>query len=201
MKRSIAWDDQVDVILSDESSSSSDANDDGRGSNQSNSNFTIDQPPEEKSSEGLALLHHHHTTSVLSHNHCFAQTVFYNADMMIRRAQMYQNYMKQIPIPTLRGSVIPFNSWTGLSKSIKKLYGQPLHYLTNILLIQWDKMRIGGEDEDRPLDTIFHPCKAEANIWLIEEVHRRTTSHHHLAKLWLSDPMPHAFIDPIFPRL
>lgn len=173
MKRSIAWDDQVDVILSDESSSSSDANDDGCGSNQSNSNFTIDQPPEEKSSE----------------------------DMMIRRAQMYQNYMKQIPIPTLRGSVIPFNTWTGLSKSIKKLYGQPLHYLTNILLIQWDKMRIGGEDEDRPLDTIFHPCKAEANIWLIEEVHRRTTSHHHLAKLWLSDPMPHAFIDPIFPRL
>ncbi|GMP77121.1 hypothetical protein CsSME_00033505 [Camellia sinensis var. sinensis] len=173
MKRSIAWDDQVDVILSDESSSSSDANDDGSGSNQSNSNFTIDQPPEEKSSE----------------------------ETVIRRAQMYQNYMKQIPIPTLRGSVIPFNSWTGLSKSIKKLYGQPLHYLTNILLIQWDKMRIGGEDEDRPLDTIFHPCKAEANIWLIEEVHRGTTSHHHLAKLWLSDPMPHAFIDPIFPRL
>ncbi|KAL2467621.1 Protein RDM1 [Forsythia ovata] len=62
-------------------------------------------------------------------------------------------------------------------------------------------LRIGAEDEQIPLDTTIHPCKAEASIWLIEEVHRLTTSHHHLAKLWLADPMHHAYIDPIFPQL
>jgi hypothetical protein len=114
---------------------------------------------------------------------------------------MYQEYMKQIPIPIHRGSVIPFTTWMGLGKSIKQLYGQPLHYLTNNLLKQWDQMRIGSEDEQRPLDTIIHPCKAEATIWLAEEVHRTTSSHLHLAKLWLFDPMHHAFVDSIFPQL
>ncbi|GLT54351.1 hypothetical protein SLA2020_275540 [Shorea laevis] len=113
-------------------------------------------------------------------------------DALIRRAEMYQEYMKQIPIPIHRGSVIPFTTWMGLGKSIKQLYGQPLHYLTNNLLKQWDQMRIGSEDEHRPLDTIIHPCKAEATIWLTEEVHRSTSSHLHLAKLWLFDPMHHA---------
>uniref|UniRef100_A0A5B7BAH6 Protein RDM1 n=1 Tax=Davidia involucrata TaxID=16924 RepID=A0A5B7BAH6_DAVIN len=158
-------------ISSDESSS--DADDDGGGGKQSNNNVTIDQPAKELISEGS----------------------------VIRRAEMYQEYMKHVPIPTHRGSVIPFTSWTGLAKSIKQLYGQPLHYLTNIRLKQWDQLRIGADDEDRPLDTVIHPCKAEASIWLIEEVHRLTSSHHHLAKLWLADPRHHAFIDPIFPKL
>ncbi|XP_059628222.1 protein RDM1-like [Cornus florida] len=122
-------------------------------------------------------------------------------DAMFRKAQTYQEYMKQIPVPTHRGSVIPFTSWMGLAESVKKLYGQPLHYLTNIRLKQWDQMRIGAKDEHIPLDTSFHPLKAEASIWLIEEVHRLTVSHHHLAKLWLADPMYHAFIDPIFPKI
>ncbi|XP_052185944.1 trihelix transcription factor ENAP2 isoform X1 [Diospyros lotus] len=125
----------------------------------------------------------------------------YRPGEVIRRAQMYQEYMKQLPIPTHRGSLVPFTSWTGLAKSIKLLYGQPLHYLTNIHLMQLDKMRIGSEDEDKPLDIIIHPCKAEASIWLTEEVHRLTTSHHHLAKLWLADPTSHAYTDPIFPKL
>lgn len=114
---------------------------------------------------------------------------------------MYQEYMKQIPIPARRGSLIPFSTWMGLGKSLKQLYGQPLHYLTNVQLKQWDQMRINSENEWKPLDTIIHPSKAEANIWLIEEVHRQTSSHHHLAKLWLSDPMHHAFVDSIFPQL
>lgn len=114
---------------------------------------------------------------------------------------MYQVYMKQIPIPTHRGSVIPFNTWMGLGKSIKQLYGQPLHYLTNSLLRQWDQLRIGSEDENKPLDTIIHPCKAEATIWLMEEVHRHTSSHLHLAKIWHFDPMHHTFVDNIFPQL
>lgn len=171
MERPTPCIDQVDIILSDESSS--DTDDVGSGSKKHLNDFTIDRPAEETISE----------------------------DLVIRRAQMYQEYMKSVPIPIHRGSVIPFTSWTGLANSIKLLYGQPLHYLTNILVTKWDRMRFGGEDEDTPLDSVIHPCKAEANIWLIEEVHRLTTSHRHLAKLWLSDPMPHANIDSIFPKL
>lgn len=122
-------------------------------------------------------------------------------DALIRRAEMYQDYMKQIPIPSHRGSLIPFTSWMGLGRSIKQLYGQPLHYLTNILLKQWDQLRIGSEDEYKPLDNIIHPCKAEATIWLIEEIHRQTSSHFHIASLWQVDPMFHGFVDSIFPTL
>lgn len=116
-------------------------------------------------------------------------------------AEMYQEYMKQIPIPTHRGSLVPCTTWMGLGKSIKEFYGQPLHYLTNVELKNWDQMRIGSENEHESLDTIIHPNKAEAAIWLIEEIHRRTSSYHHVAKLWLSDPMYHACIDSIFPHL
>lgn len=109
--------------------------------------------------------------------------------------------MKQIPIPCLRGSVVPFNTWIELGMSLKELYGQPLHYLTNIHLRQLDQSRAGTADEDVPLDIIISPPKAEASIWLIEEVHRLSSSPHHLAKLWRDDPLYHAFIDPIFPDL
>ncbi|KAF6138123.1 hypothetical protein GIB67_033537 [Kingdonia uniflora] len=120
---------------------------------------------------------------------------------IIRRAEMYQDYMKQIPIPSLHGSLVPFTSWQGLAKSLKQLYSQPLHYLTNVRLKQWDQMRIGSHDEYQPLDTIIHPVKAEAIIWLMEEVHRLTSSHHHIAKLWVSDPMHDAFVDTIIPQI
>lgn len=126
---------------------------------------------------------------------------YLHADLLIRRAAMYQDYMKQIPIPRYRGSVIPFTSWMGLGRSMKQLYGQPLHYLTNVLLKQWDQLRIESEDEYKPLDDIIHPSKAEASIWLVEEVHRNTSSHLHIAKLWKEDPMHHAFVDSIFPTV
>jgi len=84
---------------------------------------------------------------------------------------------------------------------MKQLYGQPLHYLTNIQLKQWDQMRIGSEDEYKPLDIIIHPHKAEATIWIIEEIHRQTTSHFHIASLWKVDSVYSGFVDPIFPRL
>nr|XP_016486449.1 PREDICTED: protein RDM1-like isoform X3 [Nicotiana tabacum] len=89
----------------------------------------------------------------------------------------------------------------GLAASIKKLYGQPLHYLTNLCIKQRDQMRIGADDEVDPLEMLIHPTKAESSIWLMEEVHRRTSSPHYLAKLWLADPMYHVYIDPIFPKL
>ncbi|KAB1669918.1 hypothetical protein ERO13_A10G118400v2 [Gossypium hirsutum] len=179
MKRALPWSDQVDVISSDESSSSSSSSSSYSSLdvevqvNDGTKNVAVDQPPKELSSDGL----------------------------LIRKAEIYQEYMKQLPIPTQRGSVIPFTTWMGLGRSIKQLYGQPLHYLTNILLKQWDHSRVGSEDEHRPLDIIVHPCKAEATVWLVEELHRQTSSHHHMAKLWQSDPMHHAFIDSIFPQL
>lgn len=121
------------------------------------------------------------------------------AGALIRRAKIYQEYMKEIPIPNRRGSLVPFTSWQGLAASLKILYQQPLHYLTNTLLIQWDRARIGSETEKQPLDLIIHPIKAEAIIWVTEEVHRLTSSHCHLAKLWASHPMYDAYIDSIIP--
>lgn len=111
---------------------------------------------------------------------------------------MYQQYMKRIPVPAFRDSVIPFTSWLGLAGSLKQLYEQPLHYLTNVLLKKWDQQRIGSDDEHRRLDAIIHPARAETLIWATEEVHRLTTSGHHLASLWASDPMYHAYVDPVF---
>ncbi|GAU18866.1 hypothetical protein TSUD_228560 [Trifolium subterraneum] len=124
-----------------------------------------------------------------------------SSDVLIRRAAMYQDYMEQIPIPSNRGSVIPYTSWMELGKSIKKLYGQPLHYLTNVILKQWDQMRIGSEDEYKRLDDIIHPCKAETTIWLMEQIHRQSISHLYLAGLWKKDTMYNGFIDSIFPTL
>ncbi|CAA7015395.1 unnamed protein product [Microthlaspi erraticum] len=120
---------------------------------------------------------------------------------LLKRAEMYQAYMSLIPIPTNRGSLIPFTSWVGLSVSIKQLYGQPLHYLTNVLLRRWDQSRFGSDSEDQSLDSIIHPCKAEATIWLVEEIHRFTSSHLQIALLWGSDPTYHSLIDPIFPKI
>ncbi|XP_022872480.1 protein RDM1-like isoform X1 [Olea europaea var. sylvestris] len=159
------------VIFSEDSSP--DADDDVQECKQPNADYTMDQPSQKLTSD----------------------------DLLLRRAEVYQEYMNLIPVPTLRGSLIPFTSWIGLGRSMKQLYGQPLHYLTNISLKQWDQSRIGAKNEQIPLDTLIHPCKAEASIWLMEEFNRLTTSHHHLAKLWLADPMHHALIDPIFPKL
>ncbi|KAJ0249013.1 Protein RDM1 [Hirschfeldia incana] len=120
---------------------------------------------------------------------------------LVMRAEMYQCYMKELPIPTNRGSVIPFTSWVGLGFSIKQLYGQPLHYLTNLLLQRWDQSRLGSDFGYESLDFIVHPCKAEATVWLVEEIHRLASSHRQIAQLWGSDPMYHSLIDPIVPKL
>nr|XP_004247674.2 protein RDM1 [Solanum lycopersicum] len=121
--------------------------------------------------------------------------------VILRKAKMYQEYMQMVPIPARKASVIPCNSWIGLAASIKGLYGQPLHYLTNLSIKKWDSLRIGASDEDVPLDILIDPAKAEAGIWLIEEMHRKTTSPYFIARLWHADPMYHANIDEIFPDL
>ncbi|KAL2932932.1 Protein RDM1 [Bienertia sinuspersici] len=171
-KRPAPWDGQVDLVSSDDEAVDMEA--DGG-------------PPDQKP-----------TTDALD-NHPASERP--SGGSITRRAKMYQEYMKQIPIPSERGSIIPCNSWMGLAKSIKELYGQPLHYLTNTLVKQWDQARFETGEDFQPLDTVIHPLKAEATIWFVEEVHRQTASYHQLSKLWLADPLHHAFIDPIFPKL
>jgi hypothetical protein len=207
MKRAMQWDEQIDVISSDDSSSSSSSDSDMDISNGSDRKQLVNdgcdgkQPVNDESDSKQPGIDEcdGKEPNIMTLNQPAKEIL--PEDALIRRAEMYQEYMKHIAIPTHRGSVIPFTTWMGLGKSIKQLYGQPLHYLTNILLKQWDQLRIGSENEHKPLDTLIHPCKAEATIWLIEEVHRRTSSHLHLAKLWLFDPMHHTFVDSIFPQL
>ncbi|XP_015089080.1 protein RDM1-like isoform X1 [Solanum pennellii] len=171
MNGAVSFGDQVEISSGDSSSSNTD--DPITESKWMKNTITIDQPVSKFDSE---------------------YSIF-------RRARMYQEYMKVVPMPTQRGFVIPFTSWVGLAASMKELYGQPLHYLTNVHMKKLDSMRFGSDDEDVPLDTIIDPSKAEATIWLIEEVHRSTSSHHYIARLWLADPMYHIHVDAIFPKL
>ena len=118
---------------------------------------------------------------------------------VFRSAQAYQDYMMQLPIPTKRGAIIPFTSWSGFGDSTKQLYNQPLHYLTNVYLKQLDRNMIGADDANKRLDTIIHPAKAEVFLWMTEQTHRLTTSPHQLATLWQKDPMYKADIDACAP--
>ncbi|XP_020590654.1 uncharacterized protein LOC110031668 [Phalaenopsis equestris] len=168
MKRSFPWEEAVTISLIDSSDSDSDSVEDKQDRAKRNKKDCSSENLENITSEGT----------------------------LIRLAGMYQEHMKRIPIPTFSGSVVPFTSWQGLAKSLKQLYGQPLHYLTNTLLKQWDSERLGSDNEQQPLDTVVHPVKAQTLVWLTEELHRLTASPIHLAKLWASDPMYHSHIDP-----
>ena len=107
--------------------------------------------------------------------------------------------MKRKPIPQARLREAVVVNWQGLAKTLKNLYGQPLHYLTVLLCKQWDQSRFGGDDEGKPLDAIFKWRNAESTIWRVEEIHRLCTSPIHLAMLWLSDPEYRAFVDEVVP--
>ncbi|KAK1576231.1 hypothetical protein Q3G72_012071 [Acer saccharum] len=111
-------------------------------------------------------------------------------DQVIKIAKQYQEKMEKIPIPQAHAQApIPFTTWQELEKSMSQMYGQPLHYATHRILEDWENLRV--------LDSISPPKNAEAVIWGIEEMHRSCISHLELAKLWLSDPTYHAFVDPI----
>ncbi|KAK6777786.1 hypothetical protein RDI58_024504 [Solanum bulbocastanum] len=67
---------------------------------------------------------------------------------VLRRAIMYQEYMKVVPMPTQRGFGIPFTLWVGFTASMKEFYGQPLHYLTDVQMNKFDQMRLDVDNED-----------------------------------------------------
>ncbi|KAK2651668.1 hypothetical protein Ddye_011524, partial [Dipteronia dyeriana] len=104
-------------------------------------------------------------------------------------AKQYQEKMEKIRIPPAHEAPIPFATWKELKKSMSQKYGQPLRYATHRILEDWDKSRVGTEEDNKPMDTIIPSNKAEAIIWGIEEIHRRCHSHLRLAKLWLSHPL------------
>ncbi|XP_078430927.1 RNA-DIRECTED DNA METHYLATION 1 [Wolffia australiana] len=134
-------------------------------------------------------------------NHQDRTTISKGTEMieLTKRAEMYQEFMSQITIPRRRGSIIPFTSWQGLGNSMKQLHGQPLHYMTNLQLRQWDEQRLGAENSER-LDLVFHPAKAEALVWASEEVHRLTCNPSELARVWASDSMHYSLVDSIIPE-
>lgn len=171
MKRAMPFDDQVD-ISSDESSSSE--LDIAELANKLVEDVSIDQPK---------------PTDVVMTYETF----------VLRSAEMYQDYMMHLAIPTQRGAIVPFSRWTGFGKAMKEIYKQPLHYLTNVYLKQLDQNQIGSDDADKRLDTIIHPAKAEVSLWMTEEIHRLTTSPRQLVTLWLNNPMYKVFIDPYAP--
>ncbi|XP_020219402.1 protein RDM1 [Cajanus cajan] len=120
-------------------------------------------------------------------------------DALVELAKKYQEHMKKIPLPTGHLDAIVFVNWKGLAQNLKRLYRQPLHYLTYMLCKEWDKSRFGSEDEGKPLNTILSWRDAEDAIWKVETVHRTCTSPIHLAMLWLGDPEYHVIVNEVIP--
>ncbi|KAK8488174.1 hypothetical protein V6N13_121959 [Hibiscus sabdariffa] len=90
---------------------------------------------------------------------------------VMKDAKKYQQKMKKFPIPEpvpvpIRISPIPsFITWQRLGESMKQKYEQPLHYLTQILLKQWDESRGNNEVMMRkPIGNVIDPIKAEASV-------------------------------------
>ncbi|KAK7394200.1 hypothetical protein VNO78_14722 [Psophocarpus tetragonolobus] len=119
-------------------------------------------------------------------------------DALVELAKEYQKQMKKKAIPKYRINEVVVVNWKGLAKSMKRLYGQPLHYLTHKLCKEWDKSRFGSKDEEKPLNAIYDNWRdAEDTVWKVEEVHRLCTSPLHLAMLWLHDPEYHIIINEV----
>ncbi|MBA0871291.1 hypothetical protein Goshw_023806, partial [Gossypium schwendimanii] len=87
--------------------------------------------------------------------------------------------MKKFPIPesnSVSVSLEPssFITWKKLGESMKQRYEQPLHYLTQILLKQWDESSGYGINNNnnievmimkkQPIGNVIDPCTAEATV-------------------------------------
>jgi len=110
------------------------------------------------------------------------------AEALLELAKEYQEKMEKKSIPRHGSKEMVVVSWKGLAKTLKTLYGQPLHYLTQKLCKEWDKSRFGSDNEEKPLNAMFSWREAEDTVWRVEAVHRLCTSPVHLAVLWLDDP-------------
>ncbi|MFQ6652958.1 hypothetical protein Gotur_024593 [Gossypium turneri] len=130
---------------------------------------------------------------------------------VIKEAKKYQEYMKKFPVPepisvSVSLETSSFITWEKLGESMKQKYEQPLHYLTQILLKQWDESSGNGINNNnievmimkkQPIGNVIDPRTAEATVWVIENFNRQFVSHHYLAKIWLSDPNYHHFVDDL----
>ncbi|XP_039036076.1 protein RDM1-like [Hibiscus syriacus] len=122
----------------------------------------------------------------------------------MEEAKQYQEDMKKFPIPEPELVPVPamvfvepsFITWQKLGESMKQKYEQPLHYLTQILLKQWDESRGNNEEMMKPpIGNAIDSSRAEASVWVIEQFNRQFASHHYIAKLWISDPNYHHVVD------
>ncbi|XP_022635271.1 protein RDM1-like [Vigna radiata var. radiata] len=116
---------------------------------------------------------------------------------LLEVAKEYQKKMEKKSIPRERLKEMVVVNWRGLAKTMKTLYGQPLHYLTEELCKEWDKSRIGSKNEEKALNSILSWREAEETVWKVEAVHRLCTSPVHLALLWLHDPQYHLVVDQV----
>ncbi|GMI87131.1 DEFECTIVE IN MERISTEM SILENCING 7, RNA-DIRECTED DNA METHYLATION 1 [Hibiscus trionum] len=102
------------------------------------------------------------------------------------------------PVPISVSPEPSLVTWQRLGESMRQKYEQPLHYLTQILLKQWDESRGNNEVMLRqPIGNVIDPSKAEASVWVIEQFNRQFASHHYIAKLWISDPKYRYFVDDL----
>ncbi|KAL1080055.1 hypothetical protein V6Z11_D10G264900 [Gossypium hirsutum] len=119
--------------------------------------------------------------------------------------------MKKFPVPepisvSISLETSSFITWEKLGESMKQKYEQPLHYLTQILLKQWDESSGNGINNNnievmtmkkQPIGNVIDPRTAEATVRVIENFNRQFVSHHYLAKIWLSDPNYRHFVDDL----
>ncbi|CAN1333992.1 Protein RDM1 [Linum perenne] len=77
-----------------------------------------------------------------------------------------------------------------VGRRLKQKYEQPLHYLTQKLLKQWDEWKpTTPANEMTSFEGMMLPYDAEAVVLGIEQVHRKFTCPEFLAKCWAHDPL------------
>ncbi|MBA0571326.1 hypothetical protein Golob_004905, partial [Gossypium lobatum] len=97
---------------------------------------------------------------------------------VIKEAKKYQEYMKKFAVPepisvSVSLETSSFITWEKLGESMKQKYEQPLHYLTQILLKQWDESSGNGINNNnievmimkkQPIGNVIDPRTAEATM-------------------------------------
>ncbi|KAK7273005.1 hypothetical protein RIF29_14051 [Crotalaria pallida] len=120
-------------------------------------------------------------------------------EVLLEQATKYQKCMKKWVVPEARLNETVIVNWQSLVKTLRRMYGQPMHYLTIKQCKEWDKSRLGSEDEGKPFESIMKLKDAEETLWHVERVHRRCTSPIYLAMLWRSDPEYLAYVNEVVP--